>query len=307
MLELVMKTDLQEALPQEIGFNFEELKTEIAERVDHYNHLVVTEDTIKEAKTDRAKLNKLRTAIDQARKDTKKVYMKPYADFEARIKEVTALIDEPIKAIDTQLLSFEEARAAAKKDQVKQAYQEIIQEDIREIIPLNRILDGKWINATTSMKQVKEELTAWNNRVNADMLALDTVEPEYKAGVKQKYIETLDVSKAIAHRDALKAAEEAFRAREAERIAREEERRREAEMRAEGARRKAAELEAQRNTQQVEETPVQTPEKPRVELVDTPKLHTLTLKFQMTRAQAEALKEFLDSQRISYRKIEEER
>lgn len=307
MLELVMKTDLQEALPQEIGFNFEELKSEIAERVDHYNHLVVTEDTIKEAKTDRAKLNKLRTAIDQARKDTKKVYMKPYTDFEDRIKEVTALIDEPIKAIDTQLMNFEEKRAAAKKDQVREVYQEIIQDEIKDIIPLNRILDPKWINATTSMKQIKEELTHWNNRVNADMLALDTVEPEYKAGVKQKYIETLDVSKAIAHKDALKAAEEAFRAREAERIAREEERRKQAEIRAEEARRRAEELEAQRNTQPVEETPVQAPEKPRVELVDTPKLHKLTLEFQLTRAQAEALKEFLDSQRISYRKIEEER
>ena len=304
MLELVMTTDLQKALPQEIGFNFDELKSEITERVDHYNHLVVTEDTIKEAKTDRAKLNKLRTAIDQARKDTKKVYMKPYTDFEARIKEVTALIDEPIKAIDTQLMSFEEKRAAAKMDQVEAAYQEIIQEGIKEIIPLNRILDGKWINATTSMAKVKEDLNAWEKRVNADLLALDTIEPEYQAAVRQKYVETLDVAKAISHRDALKAAEEAFRAREAERIAREEERRKQAEMRAEEARRRAEELEAQRNTQVAEEKPVETTETIEAEVVEpSAKLYTLALEFQLTRAQAEALKTFLTNERISYRKI----
>lgn len=300
MLELVMKTDLQAELPSEIGFNFEELKAEIAERVDRYNHLIVTEDTIKEARADRAQLNKLRTAIDQARKDTKKVYMKPYTAFESRIKEVTTLIDEPMRAIDTQLLNFEEKRAAAKMEQVEAAYHEIIQEDLQEIISLGRILDPKWINATTAMKKVREDMTAWNARVNADMLALDAVEPEYKTAVKQKYIETLDVTKAIAHRDALKAAEEAFRAREEERIAREEERRRQAEIRAQEAQKR----EEQRNTQEETEAPVQAPETPRVELVEPDtKLYKLALEFQLTRAQAEALKEFLSNQRISYRKI----
>ena len=63
MLELKMTTDMQVATPAEIGFNFEELKAELAERLDHYNGLVVTEDGIKEAKADRAKLNKLRKSV----------------------------------------------------------------------------------------------------------------------------------------------------------------------------------------------------------------------------------------------------
>lgn len=281
MLELRMDTDLQTALPAEIGFNFDELKSELAERLEHYNGLIVTEDGIKEAKADRAKLNKLRTAIDTRRKDIKREYMGPYNEFEARIKELTLLIDEPIKAIDTQLDSYEERRKEAKLEKIKEAYEETIPSAVKEIIPLERILDQKWLNATTSMKSVGEELENWAKRVNADLLALDTVEETYQAAVREKYIATLDVSAALAHMDQLKAAEEAFRAREEEKKERE---------RAEMAR--AVEKAAQAK-----------PEPQIPEPDPQPKLHILRLEFQITKDQALALRGFLDEQKISYRKI----
>ena len=283
MLELRMDTDLQTALPAEIGFNFDELKSELAERLEHYNGLIVTEDGIKEAKADRAKLNKLRTAIDTRRKDIKREYMGPYNEFEARIKELTLLIDEPIKAIDTQLDSYEERRKEAKLEKIKAAYEETMSawSSIREIIPLERILDQKWLNATTSMKSVGEDLEHWAKRVNADLLALDTVEETYQAAVREKYIATLDVSAAMAHMDQLKAAEEAFRAREEEKKERE---------RAEMAR--AVEKAAQAK-----------PEPQIPEPDPQPKLHILRLEFQITKDQALALRGFLDEQKISYRKI----
>ena len=48
---------------KEIRWNNEELKAEIAEKMQEYKSLAFTEETIKEAKADRAKLNKLRTAL----------------------------------------------------------------------------------------------------------------------------------------------------------------------------------------------------------------------------------------------------
>jgi len=293
MLELRVDTDLQKALPSVIDFNFEELKTELAERLDHYNNLVVTEDGIKDAKADRAKLNKLRTAIDTRRKDIKKEYLKPYDEFEGKIKELTVLIDKPIKAIDTQLADYEERRKEAKLEKVREAYEENIEPTIEEIIPLQRILDPKWLNATTSMKSVVEDLTGWNSRVNADLLALDTVEPEYQAAVKAKYVDTLDVSRALAHRDELKAAEEAFRAREAEKKAREEERlAREAKKAAE------AQPEPQRQTLKIE-----TEEKVEIPTEPAEKKYLLRLEFSVTKEQAIALREFIDQNQIEYQKI----
>lgn len=57
-MEFVMGNSL-EALPKTIDFNFEELKTQLASSLELYTGLVVTEDGIKSAKEDRAKLNKL--------------------------------------------------------------------------------------------------------------------------------------------------------------------------------------------------------------------------------------------------------
>ena len=282
MLELRMETDLQKALPAEIGFNFEELKTELAERLEHYNGLIVTEDGIKEAKDDRAKLNKLRTAIDTRRKDIKKEYMKPYTEFEGKIKELTLLIDQPIKAIDAQLNSYEERRKEAKMEKIREAYESTITEAVKDIIPLERIADQKWLNSTTSMKKVEEDLTSWEKRVNADLLALDTVEEEFRAAVREKYISTLDITMALAHRNQLKAAQEAFRAREEERKAREAERSAMEEKKA---------TEAKHEPQKAPEPAMTAPEEKR---------YTLRLEFSVTKEQAVALRNFIDHHNIEY-------
>ena len=281
MLELKMTTDMQVATPAEIGFNFEELKAELAERLDHYNGLVVTEDGIKEAKADRAKLNKLRAAIDTRRKDIKREYLRPYNEFEGKVKELTLLIDQPIRAIDTQLADFEERRKQEKKEKVLDLYHETVPEDLQGIIPPQRILNPKWLNATTTMTKVEEGIHTWVQRVNADLLALDTVEPEYQAAVKEKYISTLDVTAAIKHRDALKAAQAAFQAREAERIAQEEKR--------------AAEA-----AQKPQEQPKPMP---RVTEPEPERLYSLRLEFSLTRDQALTLRNFLDNENIKYKKI----
>lgn len=281
MLELVMKTDLAKATPDTIEFNFEELKAELAERLDHYNNLVVTEDGIKEAKEDRAKLNKLRTAIDTRRKDIKKEYLKPYNEFEGKIKELTLLIDQPIGAIDAQLQGYEEKRKEEKLERIQETYAALVPEAVKEIMPLAKILDPKWLNATTAMTKVEEEIAFWSTRVNADLLALDTVEPEYRAAVRERYIATLNIAEALDHRDKLKAAEEAFKAREEAKRSQEEERIEEEEKRA-----------PEPQNEHQEATPA--PEEKR---------YTLRLEFNLTKAQAIALRAFIDQNQIQYRKF----
>lgn len=289
MLELRMDTDLQAALPAEIGFNFEELKTELAERLEHYRSLVVTEDSIKEAKADRAKLNKLRTAIDTRRKDIKAEYLKPYNAFEGKIKELTLLIDEPIKVIDSQLDGFEDRRKEAKKQQIQAAYEARIPDAVKEIIPLERIFDKRWLNVSVTMAKIDEDMEGWAKRVNADLLALDTIPEEYKAACREKYIATLDVSAALAHMQSLKAAQEAFRAREEARKQQDEERHACAPENA---------PEAKPEPQATPPEPIAPPETPAA-----PKLYTLRLEFHLTREQALALRRYIDDNNIQYNKI----
>lgn len=289
-MELVMKKDLEAQIPQELAFNYEELKAELQERLEYYNNLVVTEDTIKQGKEERAALNKFKGAIDTYRKDVKKRYLAPYNAFEKQVKDLTGLIDEPIKAIDNQLQVFEEQRKAEKAVQISEAYGRIVPEDLQQIIPIGRIQDKKWLNATTSMKKVEEDLEAIVKRTNADLLALDTVPDEYKAGVHAKYIDTLDIELAMNHMHAQQKAEEAFKARQ------EEERRRKEEQEAASKR-----LEEIAQQEAAKRAAAQEEKMEEIEFPD-PK-YLLRLEFHLTKQQAIDLKDYLDQAGIEYNKI----
>ena len=297
-MELKMTPEnIQAALPV-IGFNYEELKKELEERLQHYRGLVVTEDAIKEAKADRANLNKLRTAIDTRRKDVKKAYMVPYANFETQCKDLLALVDAPIKAIDDQLAGFEEKRKQEKLRNVEMEYEKIIPDAQKDIIPLNRILDKSWLNATMSILKIDDALQEWSKRIGADLLVLSTVDPEYKAAVRQKYVETLDIQKAISHVDALKAAQAAFERQQAEQAAMAQKRAQEAEMRRQEAEKRAQEAAAQKQAAQQQTAPQQQEARQQA-----PHLNRLVLEFAITRDQAIALKEYLDKNGIKYRTV----
>ena len=281
MLEMKMTTDLQAALPAEIGFNFDELKAELAERLHHYNTLVVTEDAIQDAKNDRANLRKLREAIETHRKEVKKQYEQPYKAFEAKVKELTALIDAPIAAIDCQVKNFEEQEKEKKREEIAMAYCELVPEGVQNIIPLNRILDPKWLNKGTTMKSIREAISVIANRTKIDILYLESaVAPEHLTAVRAKYIETLSIDAAMDHRDKLVEAEAAFRQREEQRAAMQH--------------------------QAEEKPPVPAPEpvrEPAPQPSREEKLYALRLEFHLTMDQANALKSFLAANNINYVKI----
>ena len=71
-MELVIYTPTEDQFIKEISFNAEEIKAELAQRLEKYNGLVYNEANIKDAKADRANLNKFKNAIEDKRKEMKK-------------------------------------------------------------------------------------------------------------------------------------------------------------------------------------------------------------------------------------------
>ena len=279
-MEMKMTTDLGTALPAEIGFNFDELKTELTERLHHYNPLVVTEDAIQDAKNDRANLRKLRDALDTRRKEVKRECERPYKAFEARVKELTALIDAPIAAIDTQVKNFEEQQRNQKLYEIEALYDAQVDDTIKDIIPLNRILDQRWLNKTTSLKSITEALQTVAKRTELDMKYLEAaVLPEYLTAVRAEYVKTLDIEKALDHRDRLVAAETAFQHRDAQRA--------------------ASRPVAEERPPMPAQEPVR--EEPRQDEVE--QIYLLRLELQLSKDQANRLKNFLVLNNINHRKI----
>ena len=154
-MELVLKS-AELNLPQSIE-NLAALKAELTPKLDYYNKLVVTADSIKAAKADKAALNKLKTAIEDQRKAIKKQYLEPYTILETQCKEVVALIDAPISAIDKQIKVFEEMDDNNKYKELTEAFEKL---EPPEWIKLEDVLNPKWKNKTQKTDTLITELTA---------------------------------------------------------------------------------------------------------------------------------------------------
>ena len=283
-LEFVMQTDLATALPAVLEFNFEDLKKALAERMELYRGLVVTEDGIKAAKQDRADLNKLREAIEAKRKEVKKACMAPYTEFEGRVKELVQLVDAPIAAIDGQLKEYEEKRRADKRAEIAAIYEETVGE-LKGILPFERLWRDEWYNTAWSMKKIREAIVAAEGKTASDLEVLSTVESEFAEAVRLKYLEALDLNAALAERARLQ--ERAAKLREYE-----EQRRRAAEAEAASVP-EAGQAEAA-DAGQAEAAPATGAEET---------VYLLRFECQLTRSQAAELSAFLKARNISYRRI----
>ncbi|MBP5430804.1 DUF1351 domain-containing protein [Ruminococcus sp.] len=167
-MELQLKT-AEINLPQEIA-NLEALKAELAPKLEYYNNLVVTADSIKAAKNDKANLNKLKTAIEDQRKAAKRQYLEPYNILEAQCKEVTALIDAPIEAIDKQLKVFDEIEKNEKFTELNSAFAAF---EAPDWITINDVLNPKWENKTQKADALKTEMKANIDKLLSDYAQLE--------------------------------------------------------------------------------------------------------------------------------------
>lgn len=180
-------------LPEQILFNYEELKAELTEKVQHYETLVYTDDQIKEAKADRAALNKLKKALSDERIRREKEYMKPFDDFKSKINEIISIIDKPVAVIDKQIREYEDKRQQEKMEEIKKLWFEM---EVPDSLTLNKVFNDRMLNASFNMKHVKQCFIDAIDRFNRDMAVLVNLS-EYSFEAQQTYISSLDLSKAM--------------------------------------------------------------------------------------------------------------
>lgn len=192
-MELKILSPQEGGFIREIQWNNMELKAEIEEKMQEYKSLAFTEDTIKEAKADRAKLNKLRTAFEDERKRIKKLCMAPYDAFEKQVKELIALIDEPIRLIDGQIKEVEEKRRNDKRREIEEMFPSI---GFQPFVTLDMIWDDKWLNATVSMAKIEEQMKSQLYKIGNEVHTIREL-PEFSFEAMETYKKTLDLAKAI--------------------------------------------------------------------------------------------------------------
>lgn len=183
-----------------IGGNFEELKAALKTELEMYKGMIFTEDSKTEAKRTVANLRKLKKGVNDKKLEVKKNFMAPYTEFEAQVKELDKLIDEPINFINGQVEEFERRRVEERKKLIHEIYDEIILEHgtVNDYLPLQRIYDSRWENATMTRKAVREAITEHVEHVEKDIAVIHNMESEFEDKGLERYKETLELSDAIA-------------------------------------------------------------------------------------------------------------
>ncbi len=225
-----------------ISCNFEQVEEAIENILSEYKGAVFTEESKPEAKKEVAKLKKDKKAFQDNLRDAKKVYMGPWNEVETRAKKLIAMYDEPINHISGQIQELEENRIAKKRELIAQIYEELVTNgsEIGSYIPLVRIYNQKWENATKKESEIRKEISEIAGRIQKDINTINSMESEAVPKALDMYYASLDLNEAISYinsyeqqkREILEREQARKRAEEEGRIRREERERMMAEQRA---------------------------------------------------------------------------
>lgn len=277
-MEVRLTPAIEQVIPPQISFNFEEIRSELAGKLQVYQNMVVTENGIKEAKADRANLNKFKSALADSRKAVKAQWNQPLSDFEDKMKELERMVDEPIGAIDRQVKAYDEAKKQDKRQQIELFFEGAVG-DLEEVLPLSKIWNDRWLNATYPMKDIEKEIVERIRKTHSDIGIIVAMQLPCCDQMLSTYLETLDMSKAM-----------------------EEKHRYEQAQKAKAQAKQAEPAPSSPAEQQVAEAVVNTPLEAAREAA--PELWVLDFRVWVTPEQMQALKAFLVQNHIRYGRVE---
>ena len=188
------------------AWNFAALKEELARALSVYKTTVYTDDTIKLAKDDKAKLAKAKKIVEDQRKAFKAKCMEPYDAIEPQVKELVAMIEEQRVAIDDVVKDYTDRQKAEKESKIKAFYDKKahVLGDLAEPL-FEKFLDQKWLTASSGNKY-QEELQIKINEALSDVRNILAMESPFVDTVVEKYVATLSVDEAKAKHEELVAA-----------------------------------------------------------------------------------------------------
>lgn len=189
-MELIMN---EVKIPEQITFNYEDIKREVQEKAKEYSVTVYTPEQITEAKKDKATLNKLKKALNDERIRQERAYMQPFNDFKNKINELIKIIDEPVRLIDKQVKEYEENEKAEKRQKITE-YWESKEKPFE--IPIEKVFEEKWLNKSVSMKSIEGAIDVFVESTEKDLETLAKL-PEFAFEALEVYKTTLDINNAL--------------------------------------------------------------------------------------------------------------
>ena len=291
-IQFEVMTDLAVMNPQHIETNFEAVDAYLTEAMAPYTQLVVTEDSIGDAKKTLAALRKLKDGINSQKIAVKREWMKPYTEYEDKAKQLMSRVEAGISNIDGQVKDYDARRKEQKMAELKEYFERAcVERGIGVFLTWDSIKNPKWANLGYSQDDAEKEIDEAIDTVDQDIACISERNSPFLASMLDEYRRSRNLREALAVEKRLQALQEAEERKKAERVAetfREEE---------EVADAQDANLTAPKPQAPQFIRPVEEDEPPK------PKLYDLAFKVKVTMQQAHALKAFFSEHGIEYHKI----
>lgn len=201
-----------------IRWNEAEVQQNLTEMLAAYTGRVYTPETIKDAKADRAAINKLDKQLSDAARSAKAFYMKPLEDFLQSTKQMQGQCKQVSGAIDQQVKAVEEAERQDKAAALRLVYDDCIGE-LRELLPFERLLVPQWLNKTFALSTAQHDLRRDVETRRKELKIIQDTCGEDAEACKLEYLRVLDLNAALSEHLRLKDNREKLHRAEEERLA----------------------------------------------------------------------------------------
>ena len=164
------------------------ISDEIDKEVEYALSLSCNEETVKEVKNARAKLNKIKTSLEEKRKEVKNAVMNPYNEFEyiynELIKDKLGKADETLKY---RINEIEYTQKLAKENELRTFVEEHCKANGVHI-DFEKI--GLNITLSASMSSLKEQAKTFIEKVASELKLIE--QEEFSSEILYEYNQTLD-------------------------------------------------------------------------------------------------------------------
>lgn len=177
----------------EIESNMKEVKGYVENLNNYYKNITFTEETIKEAKEEKAKINKFKSEVANYRKNIVAEYNKPIKIFEDTSKETEKILTETYNTINSQVANYEDIEKQRKEQEIKDYFEEYKVANNIDFINYGQAKIN--VTLTASVKKLKEQAKAFIDEIIDDLKLIET--QECKDEILVEYKQNLNVSRAI--------------------------------------------------------------------------------------------------------------
>lgn len=178
--------------------NAADLADAVRDELKKYNY-IVTADTYKNAKEDRAKLNGIATQLASSRKHIENEVFGVWKDDKARIMGIEGEIKDAASALGEGIKAIDEDAKARKAETLEWQWKEAG----GSLYPFSLVLGShkSWMNKTAKKADIEAEMAQEIKELQAKEMTLKgqicDLKPEHGEIVMDKFYATLDLSKAL--------------------------------------------------------------------------------------------------------------